>query len=406
MKVLCVLPSVPLPTNTGGTLRTLHLVQALDRAFEVTVLAPERAEHDVIGFRSLHRGRVITVEPEPWPIRLAQRCRQTLAGTPLSYQAYEAPVMAQALETLLRDTKYDVVHFDHLHTAQLIGIVRRLQPFARVVVDEHNVEAQLVRRVADLSPWPMRSLLRWQAARVREIEQRILSNADCVLACSSRDKGLLQWSGGRQVLVVPNGVDVHGLEPSGGPARTDVVFVGSMDWWPNSDAAVRLASEIWPLMANRLGDSRLTLVGRNPPASLRAMASSTIRVTGTVESVLPYLQGAWATAIPLRAGSGTRLKILEAAAANVPVVATRLAAEGLPMVHEEHVLYAETPREFAAALIRLWQDKRLAERLAVGAHRLIQDYTWERIEGRLVEAYERFSRLTSSQIPGAAARRA
>lgn len=388
MNVLCVVPSVPLPTNTGGTLRTLHLLKALDARFNVTVLAPHKEDADEAALRKMIRGELVVVRrPLGRAERMAKSAAWALRGKPLSYEAYACDEMVAALEELLASRQFDAVHFDHIHTAQLLPVIRRRQPGARIVIDEHNVEAQVVERVARLSSWPIRPVLRWQARRVDALESALLSAADMVLACSSRDKGLLQWRGARNVKVISNGVDVQSMKLSPDAERTDVIFVGSMDWWPNSDAALRLVKDIWPVAVPSLGATRLAIVGRNPPAQVRALESDRVIVTGTVDSVKPYLSRAWATAIPLRAGSGTRLKILEAAAARVPVVATRLAAEGLPVVDGEHVLFAETPREFEQALTRLWTDRALAQRIADSAFALVQEFDWARIGEELASVY-------------------
>ncbi|RYZ40946.1 MAG: glycosyltransferase, partial [Myxococcaceae bacterium] len=176
----------------------------------------------------------------------------------------------------------------------------------------------------------------------------------------------------------------------------DLVFVGSMDWWPNEDAVLRLAREVWPLVSSELAPGRLMVVGRSPSASVRALENERLVVTGSVPSVAPHLARALATAIPLRAGSGTRLKVLEAAAAGVPVVATRLAVEGLPMVEGEDVLLAESPQEFADALRRLRNDPDLCKKLAMNARRLAETFAWEGIGKGLGEIYQSASVMTGN----------
>ncbi|TMA16776.1 MAG: glycosyltransferase, partial [Deltaproteobacteria bacterium] len=130
--------------------------------------------------------------------------------------------------------------------------------------------------------------------------------------------------------------------------------------------------------------ARLLIVGRNPPLHVRALASNDVVIEGDVASVRPYLDRAFATAIPLRVGSGTRIKILEAWAAGVPVVASRIAAEGLPHSDGVDLILAEGPAEFARALVRLWRDRRLADQLARQGARTVEPFTVEKI-GEAVE---------------------
>jgi glycosyltransferase involved in cell wall biosynthesis len=189
------------------------------------------------------------------------------------------------------------------------------------------------------------------------------------------------------VRVVPNAIPP--LKPSAVAERRDVIFVGSLDWRPNADAAVELAREIWPRCKALLPGARLVIVGRNPPPQVQALANHhDVVVTGAVPSVQPYLDGAFATAIPLRAGSGTRIKILEAWAAGVPVVASRIAAEGLPYQDDRDILLAEEPGQFARALVRLWRDQTLSEQLIHEGRRTVRPFTAEHIAKTVATHYD------------------
>src|SRR5213075_2026525 len=148
---------------------------------------------------------------------------------------------------------------------------------------------------------------------------------------------------------------------------------------PNTDAAALLAKEIWPRCRTLLPGARLVIVGRNPPLAIQALASRDVLVEGSVPSVRPYLDRAFATAIPLRAGSGTRIKILEAWASGVLVIASRIAAEGLPYTDGRDLLLAEEADEFARALVRLHRDRRLAETLSSGGRETVEPFTPARI---------------------------
>ncbi len=295
LKLLCVLPSIPVPTDTGGRLRTLRLLMALDAAFDVTVLTIGRTGTDPEGLRRMLRGQLVLVgRALHGPTRLAIDAAWALRGKPFSYESFASNEIVAAAQKLLGQKRFDLVHFDHIHTAQLLPIVRRLQPLAKIVIDEQNVEAKLFEQKANLSRWPMKAVLRWQAWRIDVLESQLLSSCDAVLACSSRDKEHLQRRGATHVRVVPNGVDVEEMQVAPGPERMDVVFVGSMDWWPNSDAAMRLVKEIWPLVAPAVAPSRLAIVGRNP-AGGAARASQRpggdIRNGGQREAVFGRLLG-------------------------------------------------------------------------------------------------------------------
>jgi glycosyltransferase involved in cell wall biosynthesis len=312
--------------------------------------------------------------------------RGVLRGGPFGYARYAGRNLRTVFRHLLSEGAVDLVHFDHLHAAQLLPEARELAPGARLVMDAHNVEAQVADRLAGVSQWPLGTVLRCQASAVARLEARAVRGVDVVLACSELDAAALRRSGAREVHLVPNGVELRPAPAATGP-RDTVAFVGSYDWRPNVDAATVLARDIWPLVRTAAPGLRLAIIGRKPPAQVQALAAADIEVTGRVDDVAPWLARSFATAMPLRAGSGTRLKVLEAAAARVPIVCTRLASEGLPLVDGRDLLNAETPEAFVAALVRLREEPALAARLTEAASLVAQEYEWRRIGARLVELY-------------------
>ncbi|MGZ6140467.1 MAG: glycosyltransferase family 4 protein [Myxococcaceae bacterium] len=387
MNLLHVVPRIPFPSDSGGTLRALQLLRALDAAFEVTVLAPDLPGGDAEGLRSLLRGRVVTARESGGTLRWAcAEARGVLRGGPFGYARYAGRNLRAVFRHLLSERPVDLVHFDHLHAAQLLPEARELAPHARVVMDAHNVEAQVADRLAGVSRWPLGPVLRWQASAISRLEGRTVRGVDAVLACSELDAAALRGSGAREVHLVPNGVELRPVLAAAGP-RDTVAFVGSYDWRPNVDAAIVLARDIWPRLRSAAPGLRLALIGRKPPAQVRELAATDIEVTGRVDDVAPWLARSFATAMPLRAGSGTRLKVLEAAAARVPIVCTRLASEGLPFVDGRHLLHVETSEAFVAALVRLRQEPELGARLTEAASHVAQEFEWRRIAAQLVELY-------------------
>ncbi|HEY3586553.1 MAG TPA: glycosyltransferase family 4 protein, partial [Myxococcaceae bacterium] len=384
-------PRIPFPSDSGGTLRALQLLRALDGAFDVTVLAPDFPGGDARGLRSELRGRVITArEPGARAGWALAEMGGVLAGGPFGYTRYAGRTLRAMFRHLVLEQQVDLIHFDHVHAAQLLPEARALAPLARTVMDAHNVEAQVADRLAEVSRWPLSMVLRRQAAAIARLETRTVQGVDAVLSCSELDAAALRRAGAREVHLVPNGVELRQLPASLEP-RDTVAFVGSYDWRPNVDAAVVLAREIWPRVRQACPGLRLALIGRKPPPLVRELAADDIDVTGRVDDVAPWLLRSFATAMPLRAGSGTRLKVLEAAAARVPIVASRLASEGLPFHDGTHLLHAETPEEFVAALLRLRREPALAGRLTDAAWQVAQEYDWRRIGARLVDLYRGWS---------------
>jgi glycosyltransferase involved in cell wall biosynthesis len=159
------------------------------------------------------------------------------------------------------------------------------------------------------------------------------------------------------------------------------VFVGSMDWYPNEDAALHLMDTILPSIRREIPGASLHIVGRNPSARVRtAAARADVEVTGTVDDVRPHVAKAAVLLVPMRVGGGTRLKIFEALAMAKAVVSTTVGAEGLPLLPGTHFLQADDPSEFAAAVVTLLRDPRRREVLGAAGRTLVAErYSWSQI---------------------------
>lgn len=208
-----------------------------------------------------------------------------------------------------------------------------------------------------------------------------------VIAVSEEDAGMMRSAYGvSRVNAVPTGVDIDYFTPPAeavaaeADGRTDLVFLGSMDWMPNIDGIGWFAGEVLPLIRRRRPECSLVIAGRRPDAEVKKLAEedARIQVTGTVADVRPSLWGSAVAIVPLRIGGGTRLKIYEAMAARVPVVSTSIGAEGLDVRNGENILIADSAREFADSCLRLLEDGGERRRLVNAAWGMVSGcYSWE-----------------------------
>jgi glycosyltransferase involved in cell wall biosynthesis len=257
---------------------------------------------------------------------------------------------------------------------------------------QHNIESQIWKRLAASATHPLK---RWYLAsqhrRMWHAEKTLSEHVDGIVTVSPDDT---RYCREEYHLVntlgdVPTGVDVHGFQPPSAPPPTPTIgFLGSMDWMPNIEGVLWFHRHVLPQLRERHPDLRLKIIGRNPPASLQALASEdpTIEVTGTVPEVQPHVHACSVIAVPLLAGGGTRIKIFEAMAMGVPVVSTTIGAEGLPLVDQQDLLLANQPDEFASSLSRLLSDQ--DQRLAL-AHRARQrmetEFSWQAASGKFLQ---------------------
>ncbi|MGH9612549.1 MAG: glycosyltransferase, partial [Bryobacteraceae bacterium] len=253
------------------------------------------------------------------------------------------------------------------------------------VLFEHNVESTIwQRRVEHAANPAARWYLGIQASRMLRYEGEVCRTARRVIAVSELDAERMrkQFQTPGEV-AVPTGVDVeYFTPPSPQPISSDLVFVGSMDWMPNSEGILWFVREVLPVIRGSRPGCSLTVVGRKPSEDILQLAKNDphITVTGTVPDVRPYLWQSNVSIVPLRIGGGTRLKIYEAMAARSPVVSTTIGAEGLAVSGGEDIRLADTPESFARICIELLESQPARERLAQAAWDLVQSRcSWEAV---------------------------
>jgi glycosyltransferase involved in cell wall biosynthesis len=303
---------------------------------------------------------------------------------------YRSRRFAALLRECLASGGYDLVQAEY----SFMGAYRRdVAADTPWVLDEHNVEFRLNETLVDVeTSWYYRAYGRRESRLRRSEELAACRLADHVLTVSSDDAALLRTAEpGLAISIVPNGVDVDAHEPAspetGGLGR--LVFIGKMDYRPNVQAVRWFCSEVLPLVRRRHADVSLEIVGANPTQVVRDLGSiDGVTVAGGVPDTRPHLRAAQVVVIPLHAGSGTRLKVLEAFAAGKAVVSTRLGAEGLEVAHDRELLLADVPGDFAAAVGRALDDPGLRGRLGSAGRRLVEErYAWPRVVQRLEGVY-------------------
>jgi polysaccharide biosynthesis protein PslH len=393
MRILWLKSDLLLPLDKGGKLRTWHLMRHLARRHDITYLAfkePAQPAADVDGMREV-AARVDTVErAEPakgtWRF-YADAAMHLVDPLPYAVGKYRSPELKRRLAALLESERFDVIVCDFLMPA--VNLPDRLP--CPAVIFTHNVESEIWRRHAETTPGAIaRRLYRAQHARMLRFEARTLARFDGVLAVSDADRqsfdALYPGAIRRPVHVVPTGVDTDYFAPApSDPASRELVFTGSMDWLPNEDAMQYFCRDILPLIRAEEPGVHLSIVGRAPTPAVKRLADEHgIRVTGRVDDVRPYMKAAAVYVVPLRIGGGTRLKIFEAMSMGKAVVSTTIGAEGLPVTAGEHVMLADDPPAFAAAVVGLLRDPAQRARVETAARTLVREkYDWSAVAGAL-----------------------
>ncbi len=379
--VLAVTSELPWPLDTGGRLRTFHLVRALGRRFRVRLVTavPIGREKDVDVLQE-NGIEVCPVFVAP-RVRWREAIRATAAGARgepyVLYRRHDRRPVRAMLRAQLERERPDALYLDHLDSF----VYRRMLPEVPCVIDLHNVYSTLVERTASeqASHW-RRAYLRRESRLLARSERLAVRDADRIFAVSEDDGRFFEAAGARATSIVPNGVDCAKYQelPTGRRGEAPIIlFVGLMSWSPNAAAAEYLAKTVLPSVQARVPGTRLRILGRDPSAAVKSLSQIPgVEVTGSVPDMIPYLQDAHVLAVPLNSGGGTRLKILEAFAAGLPVVSTPVGCEGLGVTHGEQLLIAD--REcFADTIATLLNDEPQGTRLASEARRLVrQRFDW------------------------------
>lgn len=404
-RILILAESLPYPTLKGGDLRTWQNVNALSSFAEVGVFglcSNDIRRHNTpeipLAFWSASSDPALAYPP-PAGVRLPGR--QWLLE-PLGHPSdlYVSGGAARELSDLVERFRPAALVIEGLWLRGYLDVIRSAG--CRCILDCHNVEASVLRELArastsdDLESRVLRDVL---PARTEAIERAAVHAVDQLWVCSPDDERRLRalYAPAAPISVIPNGIRVEDYDghrgdgSQSGDTSLTILFTGFFAYRPNEIAAMFLVEHVFPRLTSAWSNCRLLLVGARPSEALRAAAASDERivVTGAVRDIRPWLAGATALVVPLFHGGGTRLKVLEAFAAGLPVISTAKGAEGLDVRDRTHLLLADTAGEFVDAALALWHDRALATRLAENARTLVADrYSWETIRHPIEQAID------------------
>jgi len=262
-----------------------------------------------------------------------------------------------------------------------------------IVLDQHNDVERVWQRNRQQGGIAEQLFARWNIDQIRDLRSWALPRCDVILSVSEEDaEATRKRVENTPIWVAPNGVDLDRFRSHGGAdsPSSRLLFVGSMDVKMNIDAVTWFAREIYPQIREHIPDAEFQIVGRNPASEVRALDQQEgIDVTGGVERVRPYYERAGVAVVPLRRGGGTKLKVPEAMAARVPVVATSVGAQGLNVEDGVHLRIADEAGPFAEAVMELMVDREEARRLVQAAYeRVEQQYSWAGIYDDVIERIE------------------
>jgi glycosyltransferase involved in cell wall biosynthesis len=407
MQILFLTQVLPYPLDAGPKIRAYYVLRHLaERGHEVTLVSFVRGDNT--------QGQVAHLEGFCRAVHTVPMCRSRardvrfLAQSLLTGQSFiivrdTEATMQRLVGRLLDKENFDVIHADQLWMAQYARDCNKVKR----VLDQHNAVYLIPQRLAQCEGNPLKRLLlerEWRA--LARYEADVCQRFDWVVTVTEEDRQLLlhlysndnapftTQSGNSQTSVIPICVDPD-EKPlmKRRPAVNRILILGTMFWLPNVEGTLWFAQEVLPLVLREVPDATLTIIGKNSPQSIRQLAESpgsNVEATGYVEDLILYLEESAVFVVPLHAGGGMRVKILDAWCWGIPIVSTTIGAEGIEVRNGENILIADAPEEFARAVVSVMKDPALARQLRSNGRKWVeQKYNWRTVYRKWDEVYER-----------------
>ena len=396
MRILFLSQVLPYPLDAGPKMRSYYVLRHLTQRHEVTLVTfvrdTDRPEYVAHLAEFCHAVETVPMRRSRLQDGLFLG-RSLLTGQPFLIGRDEIPAMTGLIRRLVSATPFDVVHADQLWMAQYALAARSASSRPKLLLDQHNAVYLIPQRMAGGASNPLKRLvLNGETTRLAAYEADVCRRFNYVTWVTEEDRRAIaalpqaQVNGLAPSTIIPICADPEGVTPvEPDLAKKRVTFLGGLHWPPNAEGVRWFAQHVFPQVRAAVPEAVLTVIGKNPPAGL---TSAGIETTGYVADPLPYLAQTAAFIVPLHAGGGMRVKILDAWSWGLPIVSTTIGAEGIEIQPERDILIADTADTFAQAVIRLLQNPALAQHLAEGGREtVLQKYNWRTVYAAWDEVY-------------------
>ena len=396
MKILFFTYDIPYPLDSGGKIRAFYLIKRLAKKHQVTLFSFYRKKEQLKHLKEIeqfcHKIRLFKRRKLFSPANLAY-----LPFFPFQAALYYSPDIKMELVKELRKEKYQLIHFESFYTSMYID--KRFD--IPQILGTENIEWRVYFDYAKKRKAPfVREAMVFEVFRMRRFEEGFWKKADICLAVSKENALEIEKVTGKKCYLVPNGVDLEYFKSNhltiqppacrqAGSNHPTILFVGNFKYIQNQDAVLVLVKEIFPLIKKEIKNAKLLIVGRNPTKEIRNLTTKDVFIDDQLEDIREAYHQAGVLVAPIRVGSGTKFKILEAMASRVAVVTTKKGIEGIEANNEEDVLVRESAESLAGAVIELVRNKGLRHKLTINARKLVEKkYDWEEIVKKLEKAYK------------------
>lgn len=407
MNILWISHFVPYPPKGGHLQRSYYLLKALSQDHQIYLVAFNQkailstptdlllAKQHLSNF--CHRVEILNLPSDTSKVAwLWLVVKSFFTPHPYTVNWTKSKKMSDKIHQILQETKIDAAHFDTIGLAEYLDDVAKIPS----VLNHHNIESAMMYRRTQNERNIFKKIYFYNEARkIRRYESQKCPQFKVNITVSDKEGIILRnFVDNVKIEVIENCVDTKFYAPMISiNNEKSLIFVGTMNWYPNKDAMLFFIKDIWPLLQREVAGLKMYIVGKSPPKRIVLLShnDSDLIVTGYVEDVRPFLAKATAYICPLRTGGGTKVKILDAMAAGKPIIATSIACEGIPVQHEQHVLFANEPEEFVHQIKRLLEDGQLRNTLIDNSFNLVRTKFSSEIVGNKINNL--YSKLIKSE---------
>jgi polysaccharide biosynthesis protein PslH len=390
MKILQISPRVPYPLNEGGAIGIFNITKFLSlRGNEIVFLA--FTNDDTLDYSEFKKYcKLITIKRN-LKNTIPGAIRNLFTSIPFTYQKYKSPEAIEIIDSLIQKEKFDVVHVDHLHVAAYGKYIKEKYNIP-VILREHNYETMIWKRMYENeASFLKRLFIKMQMRKVENYEVRMCSLFDrCFMITKNDEDNLKEHPGIFHTEIIPAGVDVNFFQEkySGKKEKQSLLFLGSLEWYPNLDAFNWFYNSVFPLIIRKYPEIKLYLAGKNPPESILNLKDKNVCVLGMVDDIREIMDKCEVCVVPLRIGGGIRIKILEMMAMKKAIVSTNVGCEGMEVIDHKHLLTAPDAESFANAVSLLIENDNLRSTLEIEGFNLVNRiYKWENIAEKMESVY-------------------
>lgn len=391
MKILTILFRVPYPLRDGGAIALYNLVKGLsDQGHDLTVLSYNTTKHfvDPLPEEITSLGKVITVEIDN-RIKPLKALMNLFGSQSYHVERFVSEEFGKTLQAILEEATFDVIHFDGLFTSMYLDVARKYAPNTPCTLRQHNVEHQIWQRVAEGAKGVKKAYLTSLAKRLDKYERSVIPRFDAIIPITSIDAQMFERLGAKKQYVLPVGVDTSRFESEVIAERNSVFHLGSLDWMPNQEGVRWFVESVWPLVLAEEPEATFHIAGRYIPDWVHAYhGKNNVFVVGEVDSAADFMHSKEIMIVPLKSGSGMRVKIIEGFAARKAIVSTTVGAEGINYEKGKHIEIADAEKQFASKILILLNNEPKIKELGNHAHALVtREYSNEATVKGLVDFY-------------------